>query len=176
MEQFQVRGQLRSNQYCPGGGKEATWEQDQADVNPVSQVEDWSWAPVKTKMTLERSYQCSVGLSRSVSGQGESSNHGNMCYIYSGLLASSDDPEYETAIWFRLRSIIQPVPIAVSCLAWMPRNSIVSTSQSQRGFLCPRYDMCEIISMWRDAWCGNNSYVWPVGSQGCWLCLWERNC
>ena len=39
----------------------------------VGQVEDWSWAPVKTKMTLERSYQCAVGLSRSVSGQGESS-------------------------------------------------------------------------------------------------------
>ena len=30
----------------------------------VGQVEDWSWAPVKTKMTLERSYQCAVGLSR----------------------------------------------------------------------------------------------------------------
>ena len=33
------------------------------------QVDDMSWAPVKTKMTLERSYQCAVGLSRSLSSR-----------------------------------------------------------------------------------------------------------
>jgi hypothetical protein len=28
------------------------------------QVEDMAWSPVKTKMSLERSYQCAVGLTR----------------------------------------------------------------------------------------------------------------
>ena len=91
MEQFQV-GFLSS---C---FKEFTWDHDQTDVDNVSQIDDWSWAPVKTKMTLERSYQCAVGLSRSVSGNENLQNRGNTCYMYSVILASQDDPQYATAI------------------------------------------------------------------------------
>ena len=43
------------------------------------QVDDMSWAPVKTKMTLERSYQCAVGLSRSLSSR-IIINHSNHWY------------------------------------------------------------------------------------------------
>ena len=48
-----ARGDMEQFQVTPTGG-----------VHP-GQVEDGSWAPVKTKMTLERSYQCAVGLTRS---------------------------------------------------------------------------------------------------------------
>ena len=66
----------------PGGFK-ITWEftkimgflRDQWSL----QVDDMSWAPVKTKMTLERSYQCAVGLSRSLSSR-IIINHSNHWY------------------------------------------------------------------------------------------------
>jgi len=46
------------------GGRDGTSQPMARGDMEQFQVEDWSWAPVKTKMTLERSYQCAVGLSR----------------------------------------------------------------------------------------------------------------
>lgn len=46
------------------GGRDGTPEpMARGDIEQF-QVEDWTWTPVKTKMTLERSYQCAVGLAR----------------------------------------------------------------------------------------------------------------
>ena len=62
MEQFQVASKLLQDlKHSPIMG----FLKDQWCL----QVDDMSWAPVKTKMTLERSYQCAVGLSRSLSSR-----------------------------------------------------------------------------------------------------------
>ena len=71
MEQFQVASKLLQDlKHSPIMG----FLKDQWCL----QVDDMSWAPVKTKMTLERSYQCAVGLSRSLSSR-IIINHSNHC-------------------------------------------------------------------------------------------------
>ena len=76
-----------------------------------------------------------------------------------------DDARYVTAIWFRLRTlaiILQPVCSHLSFLSrsvtqlyWPTIPDVVSC--------IPRYDICEIIWMWRDACRGK---ILTAGSQG----------
>ena len=49
------------------GGRDGTAQPMARGDMEQYQIEDGSWAPVKTKMTLERSYQCAAPLARWVS-------------------------------------------------------------------------------------------------------------